>query len=348
MLVLFRQPPELVVLASSYVRISIAGLAPFLTFVVLRQSLQALHRVRAVVAVVVVGNVVNVVLNWVLVYGNLGAEAMGVAGSAWATVVSRWVMTLLLLVGGWGALRGALLPWRREASRVASLGRMLRLGAPIGLQQTLEFGVFAAIGLLMGLLGTPEMAAHEIALNLASLTFMVPLGVGAAAAVRVGSAVGEGDEGAARERARTALVCGTAFMLCTATAMLTMPGLIAAAYTNQPDVAAIAAVLIPIAGVFQLFDGIQAVSAGVLRGLGDTRAPFLINLAGFWLCGLPVSVALAFRTPLRALGLWWGLVAGLAVVATLLALRVRRRLRGTLDQLELVPGVRPSGVGTEG
>jgi multidrug resistance protein, MATE family len=223
---------------------------------------------------------------------------------------------------------------------------MLRLGAPIGLQQTLEFGVFAAIGLLMGLLGTPEMAAHEIALNLASLTFMVPLGIGAAAAVRVGNAVGEGNEVAARERARTALVCGTAFMLCTATAMLTMPGLIAAAYTNQPDVAAIAAVLIPIAGVFQLFDGIQAVSAGVLRGLGDTRAPFLINLAGFWLCGLPLSVALAFRTPLRALGLWWGLVAGLAVVATLLALRVRLRLRGTLDQLELAPGARAPAAST--
>ncbi|HKH94743.1 MAG TPA: MATE family efflux transporter, partial [Gemmatimonadaceae bacterium] len=220
MLELFRQPPDLVVLASSYVQISIAGLMPFLTFVVLRQSLQALHRVRAVVAVVVVGNVVNVVLNWVLVFGHLGAEAMGVAGSAWATVASRWVMTLLLLAGGWSALRGALLPWRREASRVAPLGRMLRLGAPIGLQQTLEFGIFAAIGLLMGLLGTPEMAAHEIALNLASLTFMVPLGVGAAAAVRVGNAVGEGNEGAARERARTALVCGTAFMLCTAAAML--------------------------------------------------------------------------------------------------------------------------------
>ncbi|HKH90196.1 MAG TPA: MATE family efflux transporter, partial [Gemmatimonadaceae bacterium] len=121
-----------------------------------------------------------------------------------------------------------------------------------------------------------------------------------------------------------------------------------AAYTNQAEVVAIAAVLIPIAGVFQLFDGIQAVSAGVLRGLGDTRAPFLINLAGFWLCGLPISVALAFRTPLRALGLWWGLVAGLAVVAMLLALRVRRRLRGTLDQLELGPRARASGVGTGG
>jgi MATE family, multidrug efflux pump len=212
-LVLFRQPPELIALATSYVHISTAGLVPFLAFVVLRQSLQSLHRMRALVAVVIAGNVVNVVLNWVLVYGHLGSAPLGVAGSAWATVVSRWVMSLLLLVGGWSALRGALVPWRREAIQLASLGRMLRLGAPIGMQQMLEFGVFAAIGLLMGFLGTPEMAAHEIALNLASLTFMVPQGIGAAAAVRVGNAVGEGDERAARERARTALVCGTTFML---------------------------------------------------------------------------------------------------------------------------------------
>ena len=192
-LALFRQPPELIELATSYVRISIVGLVPFLAFVVLRQSLQALHRVRAVVAVVVVGNLMNAGLNWVLVYGRLGVEPMGVAGSAWATAVSRWAMTLLLVALGWPALRSALLPWRREALDVASLARMLRLGWTIGLQQVLEFGVFAAIGLMMGLLGTPEMAAHEIALNLASLTFMVPLGVGAAAAVRVGHAVGEGD-----------------------------------------------------------------------------------------------------------------------------------------------------------
>jgi multidrug resistance protein, MATE family len=335
-LVLFRQPPELIELATSYVRISILGLLPFLGFVVLRQSLQALHRVRAVVAVVVVGNLLNAGLNWVLVFGNLGVEPMGVAGSAWATAASRWAMTLLLFALGWPGLRNALVPWRREAFDVASLARMLRLGWTIGLQQMLEFGVFAAIGLMMGLLGTPEMAAHEIALNLASLTFMVPLGVGAAAAVRVGHAVGEGDRGAARERARTALVCGVGFMLCAAVVMLAAPRAIAAAYTNQPLVASMAALLIPIAGMFQLFDGIQAVSTGVLRGLGDTRAPFVINLAGFWLCGFPVSLALAFGTPLRAMGLWWGLAAGLAVVAALLVLRVRSRLRGALVQVEHV------------
>ena len=330
MLVLLRQSEPLVTLATSYVRISIVGVLPFLAFNVFRQSLQALHHVRAVVAVVVVANVVNAALNWVLIYGRFGFPALGVAGSAWATCISRWVMMLLLLAIGWGVLRRALVPWRTAATRLAPLAQMVRLGAPIGLQQMLEIGVFAAIGLLMGLLGAQQMAAHQIALNLASLTFMVPLGVGAAAAVRVGHAVGEGDRAAVRERVRTALVVGTGFMVCAAAVLLLAPRAIAALYTNLAPVAALAAALIPIAGVFQVFDGIQAVSAGVLRGLGDTRAPFVINLAGFWLVGFPISVALGFHTRLGAVGLWWGLVAGLVVVAAMLLGRVRSQLRGPI------------------
>jgi MATE family multidrug resistance protein len=327
---LLRQPAALVTLASPYVRISILGIVPLLAFGVLRQSLQALHRVRAVVSVVVIANAINAGLNWVLVYGHLGSPALGVAGSAWATCVSRWFMALALLAGGWRSLHHALLPARPAAFRLAPLGQMLRLGIPIGLTQMLEMGVFAAIGILMGLLGTREIAAHQIALNLASLTFMVPLGLGAAAAVRVGRAVGAGDRAAARERAGTALVCGVGFMICTAVAMIVAPRGIATLYTDQVVVASLAATLIPIAGVFQVFDGIQAVSAGVLRGLGDTRAPSLIALAGFWLAGFPVSIALGFYTELRARGLWWGLVAGLMVVASLLLLRVRSRLRGAI------------------
>jgi MATE family multidrug resistance protein len=203
------------------------------------------------------------------------------------------------------------------------------------MMQMLEIGVFAAIGVLMGILGTREMAAHQIAINLASLTFMVPLGVGAAAAVRVGHATGEGDADAARERAWTALVCGVGFMACTGALLLATPRAIAALYTSDRPVASLAAALIPIAGVFQVFDGVQAVCAGVLRGVGDTRAPFLINLAGFWLVGFPVSIALGFHTSLGALGLWWGLVAGLIVVAVLLLVRVRSRLRGSIARTTL-------------
>ena len=335
MLVLFHQPTALIPVATSYVLISILGVFPFLAFVVLRQSLQAMGQMRVLVSVIVVANLMNALLNWVLVYGHLGSPALGASGSAWATLVSRWVMVTLLVGFGWRALHASVVPWRRETLHMAPLLAMARLGLPIGLQQGLEFGAFAAIGVLMGVLGTVEMAAHQIAINIASLTFMVPLGVGAAAAVRVGHAAGAGDADAARESARAALVCGVGFMVCTAVAFLLVPAAIAAQYTHEAAVAALAATLIPVAGVFQVFDGIQAVSAGVLRGLGDTRAPFVINLAGFWLAGFPVSVALGFWTPLGAVGLWWGFVAGLGVVAVLLLLRVRSRMRGTIARTSL-------------
>lgn len=197
-LVLLRQPAGLVALATPYVRISVLGVVPFFAFVVLRQTLQALHQTRSLLVVVAIANVLNAALNWVFVYGHLGSSPMGAAGSAWATGISRWAMALLLCTSGWRTLRPAFVPWRADAMRAAPLLDMLRLGAPIGLQQLLEMGVFAAIGVLMGILGTREMAAHQIALNLASLTFMVPLGVGAAAAVRVGHAAGQGDADAVR------------------------------------------------------------------------------------------------------------------------------------------------------
>ena len=325
---LLHQPPHLVPIAASYVRISILAALPFLAFVVLRQSLQAMKRMRVMLVVIVLANVLNAALNWVFIYGHLGSPAMGAPGSAWATVASRWLMALLLLGCGWGALRSALVPWRPETLHSAPLRAMLRLGLPIAFMQALEYGAFAAIGVLMGVLGTTQMAAHQIAINLASLTFMVPLGIGAAAAVRVGHAAGAGDGDAARESARAGIVCGAGFMGVTAALLLIAPGAIAALYAPDLRVAALASALLPVAGVFQVFDGVQAVCAGVLRGLGDTRAPFLINLAGFWLVGLPVSVLLGFRAHLGAVGLWWGFVAALAVVSVLLLARVRAKLRG--------------------
>ena len=332
---LLRQPSELVPIASDYVRISILGGLPFLAFVVLRQSLQAMKRMRVMLIVIVLANVSNGVLNWVFIYGHLGSPAMGAPGSAWATVISRWMMALLLLGFGWSALRPALVPWHRESFHAAPLAAMLRLGLPIALMQALEYGAFAAIGVLMGVLGTTQMAAHQIAINLASLTFMVPLGIGAAAAVRVGHAAGAADADAARESARAAIVSGAAFMSVSAAMLLLFPMAIASLYTRDASVLALAAALLPVAGVFQVFDGIQAVCAGVLRGLGDTRVPFIINLSGFWLVGFPVSVALGFRTNLGAVGLWWGFVAALAVVAVLLLARVRTKLRGPIQRQEM-------------
>lgn len=322
-LVLTRQQPEIIPDTTAYVRISIPSVLPFLVFIVFRQTLQALHRVAPIVWTIVGANLSNAGLNWVFVYGHLGSPALGAAGSALATLVSRWLMAIALLGLAWSTLRPHLAPMRRDSWRLKPIGRILRLGVPIGLQMLLESSAFGAIGLMMGMLGTTEMAGHQIAITLAALTFMVPLGVGAAAAVRVGRAVGARDQATARLAARAAFVCGMGFMSITALIFLLAPRLLAAVFTTDAGVIAIAGVLIPVAGVFQIFDGAQAVGAGVLRGLGDTRAPLIGMIAGYWLIGLPVSLVLGFHTPLRAAGLWWGFVASLSVVALFLVVRIR-------------------------
>jgi MATE family multidrug resistance protein len=322
-----QQPAEIVPDAARYVRISIPGIFPFLAFVVLRQSLQAMGRIAPLVVTVVVANLVNAALDWVLVFGHLGFPRMEVAGSAWSTAVSRWVLLVLLLALAWRELHAAVAPPRRAALEITPLARMTRLGLPIGVQYLLEYGAFAGTALLMGVLGTTAMAAHQIAINIASLTFMIPFGVSAAAAVRVGHAIGAGDSPRARRAAVAALAIGVGFMTLSAVAFLFAPHAIARAYSTDVPVVALAATLIPIAGVFQVFDGTQAVAAGVLRGAGDTHAPFVINIVGFWCVGLPLSWWLAFRAGYGAVGLWWGIVAGLAAVASLLVMRVWSRMR---------------------
>jgi len=309
--------------ASTYLRISLIGLAPYLVFVVLRQSLQAMHRVAPIVWTVIVANLSNAGFNWVFVYGHFGSPALGAAGSAIATAISRWLMLLLLLAGAWRELRPLMFPVRDEIGSWPALSQMLRIGLPIGAQQGLEAAAFGAIGLLMGVLGTIEMAAHQVAITLAAFTFMVPLGVGSATAVRVGRAIGAADMPRARAAIRASYLCGVGFMAITAIAFIWVPHLLAAAFTPDVRVIALASTLIPIAGVFQMFDGGQAVGAGVLRGAGDTKAPLVTMLASYWLFGVPVSAYLGFRTSLGAAGLWWGFVVSLAGVAIFLFLRIR-------------------------
>jgi MATE family multidrug resistance protein len=317
------QPAEIIPDAAGYARISIAGVIPYFSFVVLRQSLQAMHRVAPIVWTMIVANLCNAGLNWVFVYGHLGSPPMGVAGSAIATAISRWVMMLLLLALAWKALEPNLLPLRRESTHWPPIWRMLKLGLPIGAQLGLEVSAFGATGLLMGLFGTVPMAAHQIAITLASFTFMVPVGVATAAAVRGGRAIGRGDDEHAKAAIRAAYVCGVGFMTCTAVAFLSLSHLLAAAFTKDASVAALAAMLLPIAGLFQVFDGAQAVGAGVLRGAGDTTVPLYAMLAAYWIIGVPVSALLGFKTSLGPAGLWWGFVVSLAAVAIVLFLRIR-------------------------
>ncbi len=329
------QPAEVIPLAWAYVRTAMIGLVPFYYFIVLRQTLQAMHRLTPIVITIIIANLLNALLNWMFIYGNLGAPAMGVVGSAVATTIGRFVMTALLLGLAWGTFRPMLTPFSRAAFATGPLWRFVRLGAPIGAQFVLEFGVFGLIGVMMGRLGTIPLAGHQIALVVASFTFMVPLGISMAAAVLVGRAVGAHDPAAMRKAARLSYLCAIGFELVSATILFVFAEPIARIYTPDAEVQATAATLLRLAALFQVFDGMQVTGIGILRGIGDTRAPLLANLVGFWALGLPLSLFLGFTLKLGPAGLWWGFVLGLAVIAAWMWFRVRTQMGRTQKRIVL-------------
>ena len=330
-----RQPVEVTPIAATFSRWSILGVVPFYLFVTFRQSLQAMATVRPVVVAIVAANLLNGGLNWVLIYGHLGLPALGAVGSAISTVLSRWCMLALLLAFGWRRLRPALLPWRPESRRLSPILRMVRIGLPIGFQQWVEIAVFAFGAVAIGWFGTVPLAGHEIALNLAALTFMVPMGIAAAAAAMVGRAIGRRDLPAARRDAVAALVVGVAFMTVAAFAFLAFPHSLAAIFVSDPATVEMAASLILIGGLFQVFDGIQGVATGILRGTGDTRVPMLLHLGGFWGVGIPLSLSLAFALGMGPRGIWLGYVGSIGVVALLQLMRVRWRMAQDIQRLEM-------------
>ncbi len=332
---LLGQPTEVVPVASRYARATAPGVLPYLAFGVFRQSLQALGKVSPLVVVIVLANLANGLLNWLLVFGRYGLPELGAEGTGWASTLCRWGMALGILAAARPWLAPSLARWGREVFRPAPAWGMIRLGTPIGLQFSLEFGAFGAIGLLMGWLGAGAMAGHQVALNLASLTFMVPLGVAQAAAVLVGRAVGRGDVPGARRSAAASLFLGVGFMAAMAVLFLSVPRPLAELYSGDAAVVEVAASLVPLAGLFQVFDGTQVVASGILRGTGDTRLPMFIHLMGFWAVGVPLSVGLGFWAGLGPRGLWWGLVGGLGAVDLFLAARVVVRLARPLERIRL-------------
>ena len=335
---LLREPASVVPRATDFVHISMAGMVPQLLWATLRLSLQALKKTRAVVVSIIGANVVNLALNWAFTLGHWGSPSLGAAGSAIAMTGSRWTMLALLLAFARHDLLPRLRPWHPGVMERGPIARTLGIGVPIGVQTSIEYTTFAAIAALAGWFGADALGGHHVAINLASLAFMVPLGIGSAAAVLVGRAIGEGDVPHARRIAASALACGAGFMALGGAAMLAVPGVFAAIYTSVPEVRAVAVRLIPIAGVFQVFDGLQVVGAGVLRGAGSTRLPMLVNVLGLWLIGLPSSLAFGFGLGHGVVGLWWGFVVGLAVISTLLVALVRVRLGGAIDRVRVETG----------
>lgn len=322
------QPAAILGEASAYVRAILWGAPAWFLFFAFRQPLQAMQVVRPAALAIVAGNLVNLVGNWALIFGHLGFPALGVAGSGYSTSLSRWAMLLYLVI----AARHSLAPyWRGFTAEAVALRRhlrLLRIGIPIGVLNAIELGLFAGVALLMGRIGVAALGGHQIAINLASLSFMVPLGISGAAAARVGSAIGRGDMPGARRSAAACLLLGAGVMVLFAAVFGFLPEELARLYTRDPAVIAMAATLLPIAAVFQVLDGAQVVGAGVLRGAADTTFPAVMAILGFWGIGFPFSWHLGFRAGWGPAGLWWGFTAGLAAVALLYGLRIWQLFRG--------------------
>jgi len=311
-----------------YLRAIAWGAPAFLGFAVLRSLFAALSQTRSVMAVLVVCVASNAALNWVLIFGHLGVPALGMPGSGYASAINHWLMFAGLALCARIMPRVAMLrvlPSTFAASR-SEMMKILRLGLPIGGMRGIEVGVFMTAGILMGLLGPAALGAHQLMLNCAGITFMVPLGISQAAIVRVAYELGAGRVFAARRAGFVALALGIGFMSAAAIVLWTFPDTIIGAYVDisdpaNRDLVKIARRLIAIAAVFQVFDGMQVIAAGALRGYKDTFIPMILAIFGYWGIGFGGSWLLAFPLGYGAVGLWWGLALGLAVVAVLLSLR---------------------------
>lgn len=339
------QDPVVSDLAQEYLRIAGAGMIPALLVMVLKSYLSALERAGIVLWATLAGVVLNIVVNWMLIFGNWGAPELGVAGAAIASVATQ-ILTLAVLVA-----YAAALPALRRFTLFARFWRpdwpafvqVWRLGWPIGLTGLAEGGLFHASALMMGWIGTVELAAHGIAIEVAALAFMVHLGLSNAATVRVGRADGMGDPIALRDGALTAIALSLAFGLAVVAIFLVTPEPIIAVFldADKPRTAEIIAygtVLLAVGALFQIFDAMQCMALGLLRGVQDTKWPMWIAAFSYWVIGIPASYLLAFPMGMGGVGLWLGLVIGLAVASVLLMVRFWRGRIGTPAAPPAPPG----------
>ena len=306
--------------AIPYLRAINCGTFPLLLYFAFRRYLQGMNLVQPVMFTLISANLLNLAGNWVLIYGHFGAPAMGSEGSGWATCISRVYLAAVLMAYIFYHDRRYRtgLGGTPIAPDLVRIGKLVRLGFPAAMQMVFEVGVFAAATMLIGRLGADVLAAHQIAMNLATLTYMVPLGIGTAAAVRVGQAYGRGDDAGVNRAGWTAILLGAVFMSCSGVAFVLAPRPIVRIYTSDPGVIEAGVALLAVAAAFQLFDGVQAVTTGALRGTGDTRTPMICHLAGYWALGLPIGYWLCFHMRLGAVGLWIGLCIALIAIGSVL------------------------------
>lgn len=305
------------------------GTLPLLCYFGLRRYLQAVNVVHPIMFALVSANLINFVGDWALIYGHLGFPAMGITGSGWSTCFARIYMAVIMLTTVlYVESKSGLSEWVREIKiDFRRMWDLLVLGAPAATQILLEIGAFSGATALCAKLGPVPLSGHEIALTCASLTFMVPLGISSAAAVRVGQEVGRGNPTRAHFAGWSAILLGAGFMSCMGLVFVLFPRPIARIFSPDPVVIRVGARLLLVAAAFQLFDGVQTVATGSLRGSGDTRTPMWANLAAYWFIGLPAGAVLCFHFGLGALGIWIGLCAGLIMIGSVLLRTWHVRLR---------------------
>ncbi|MDB5969790.1 MAG: family efflux transporter [Hydrocarboniphaga sp.] len=315
-------------LSEGYLRAISWAAIPFCLCFVMRNGCEGNGATRAPVVAGIVALLVNALANLPLMYGYLGFPALGAVGTAWGTVIAVWCMTLVyaLLYRVDPRLRAMRL-FAGRPSLTPELREIFTLGVPICASVVAEAWLFNLGALLMAHFGGSVVAAHQIAINFASLVFMVPLSIGLATAVRVGQAVGAGDAVTAVLRGRTGILLGAAFAVVSAICMALFSRSVVALYTGVPEIANLAVRFLMLAAIFQLFDCLQATTNGALRGFKDTRVPMAVTVSAYWLAGLPIAAWLSLGTSIGPAGVWCGFIVGLAIAAIGLGLRFQRRSR---------------------
>lgn len=321
------QDPQLAAGAQAYTEVQVLSIAPYFVFVALRQYLHGRAMMTPTLWVVAIANGLNLLFDWILIFGNLGFPVLGIEGAGIATALTRSMMMILLLawILRFGLYRDAWVPWSRAAFDLRGLRQIFAYGVPIGIQFSLEIWAFALAALVAGHLGALPLASHFIVIRLASLSFMVPLGISIATTTRVGNLIGAGEPRRAQRAAWVALGMGAGTMTISALVFIVFREWLPGQFSVDADVVVLCASILPVAATFQLFDGTQVVGCGILRGMGDTVPAAIANLLGYYILALPFGWWLTFGKGLGLEGVWWGLCFGLGVVAVILIVWIWRR-----------------------
>jgi multidrug resistance protein, MATE family len=310
-------------ITGAYLRALFWGIPPALLFIAGRQYLEGMGHVTAPMVVTFIGLGINIIANWLLIYGVEGwIPAFGAVGAGWATTIVRWSMLLALTAF---LLGHRALPTLRTSLRpvAAEVRRIITVGTPVGIQFGMEVGLFSFAAVMMGWLGAVELASHQVTINIAATTFMVALGASIAGSIRVGQHIGGRRPRAAQRAVLATYLLALGFMLACAILFVSAPRFLIGLYTPHGEILELGSRLLLVAAAFQIFDGAQVAGVSVLRGAGDTRGPMILAALGYWAVGLTACWYLGFRTELGAVGIWIGLCAGLAAVALMLVLRAR-------------------------